>query len=324
MPSRYRLVLFACLVFAMFLAYPGPAAAQSGESEPGDSQYYPESGHWVVGEFLRAYQAVADPQKVYGYPITEAFEDPTIRRMVQYFQKARFELYPENPVDLKVRISPLGEYLYNPGQLLPVPNNFPTCRVYPETGYQVCYAFFEYYEENGGAAQFGYPISNFEIHAGRIMQYFQRARLEWHPELPNGQRVVLSDLGRLYFDTIRENPVRLLPAPVQDNRPVVVLRLQVRAFPQAAVMPLAGMQTIYIAVQDQNWQPVTGAEVKVDVSLPDGKTRSYDLTGETDKNGLIRFELAYPDQPAGQAVIRVQASSNSLTATTQTSFRIWW
>ena len=63
-----------------------------------------------------------------------------------------------------------------------------TCRTFPETGKTVCGRFLEYWDDNGGLAQQGYPISGeFEERSDingttYTVQYFERTRLELHPE----------------------------------------------------------------------------------------------------------------------------------------------
>ena len=65
--------------------------------------------------------------------------------------------------------------------------------------------FKQYWEANGGLAQFGYPISeefeerNAEDGRTYIVQYFERARFEHHPEHPPDQRVLLGLLGKQVF-----------------------------------------------------------------------------------------------------------------------------
>jgi hypothetical protein len=44
-------------------------------------------------------------------------------------------------------------------------------------------------------AVFGYPISEPFESGGILVQYFERSRFEYHPELPNGSRVLLTRLG---------------------------------------------------------------------------------------------------------------------------------
>lgn len=301
-------------------------AQVSGVDTGQDGQrYFPETGHWVTGEFLETYQAVPNPIEIYGYPITEAYQELTRSRIVQYFERARFEMAPENPPELRVQISPLGELLYEPGARLPIPDNFPACKVFPETGFHVCYAFLDYFNLNRGVAQFGYPISNFEIQDGLIVQYFQRAKFEWHPELPSGKRVTLSDLGREYFKIIGEDPNRLEFVPYSgDNLPQLVLNLKVLAFPESAVLPRYGHQSIYIIVQDQNRQPVSKAEVTLTIKLPTGQIDQLLIPGLTDKNGVIKYEFDYSSQTPGVAEVYVTATHEALSEQTVTSFRIWW
>ena len=75
------------------------------------------------------------------------------------------------------------------------------CNYYAETGQTLCRGFKAYWEQHGGLWMFGYPISQ-ELQernpdTGEIytVQYFERARFEWHPENAGTPYEVL--LGRL-------------------------------------------------------------------------------------------------------------------------------
>lgn len=60
--------------------------------------------------------------------------------------------------------------------------------------------FLEFWREHGGLLVFGYPISEEIIEDGRVVQYFEHARFEYHPELAaEGSPVQLSLLGRELF-----------------------------------------------------------------------------------------------------------------------------
>ena len=301
--------------------------AQGGDTPPGERRFFPQRGHWVMGEFLTAYLSIPNSEEICGFPITEAFHDQTSGRIVQYFERARFELIPENPPELRVKLTELGAYFYtNPGQELPLPANFPACRRFQETGKQVCYAFLDYFEANGGAARFGYPISNFETQEELIVQYFQRARFEWHPELPAGYHVRLTDLGYRYFDKVGEDPMRLPPVwlgPGPDA-PQTVLSLRVRAFPLHAVLPQSGAQTIYIIVQDQNLIPISNAQVVLVLKLPSGKEERYIVPETTDGNGVTHFSFNYTGQTPGVAQVIVSAVYENFHNQSITSFRIWY
>jgi hypothetical protein len=284
--------------------------------------YFPQTGHRLGGEFLTAYESVREPGKLYGYPITEAFTDPVSGNLVQYFEKARFVLDPDAPAQLRVRLTPLGELLYEPGTELPHSASFPACRSFPETGFEVCYSFLDFFNAHGGAAQFGYPISNFEIHDGLIVQYFQRSRFEWHPESPTGQRVSVGNLGTEYFEFSGEDPLLLLPDS-RDHLPQAVFDLRVKASTGLAVIPLRGMQTLFVTVQDQNLRPISGVRVRYSLRLPSGEERIFSMS-PTDDHGISKAEFRIDASSTGIAEIRVTAQYDSFLEETLTSFRIWW
>ena len=145
--------------------------------------------------------------------------------------------------------------------MIPLPQGDAGCQYFSETGFQVCYAFLDFFDKYGGIDQFGYPISDLELHDPFIVQYFQFARMEWHPEQPTGKQVSLTDIGKRYF-TLFEDPRRALPitngAPQQ-----LVMELQVQAYVAQPVMTANGDQTVYVVVQDQSLAPVAGAVVTV-------------------------------------------------------------
>jgi hypothetical protein len=325
MKASRAFVLLLSLV--MILAGGKPSFAQGEVPTPEDRRYFPETGHFVSGEFLQTYESIPNPELIYGLPITRAYWDVRKNRMVQYFENARFEYVQENPAELRVQISELGRLMYTPGQSLPTPENFPACRNYPETGKRVCYAFLAFIDRHGGVAQFGYPISNFEIQDQRIVQYFQRARLEYHPELPVGERVQIANLGRQYFILMGEDAYNMVTEePFDgtdgDNRVQTVLGLNVRAYVDKPVLPQNGQVTIDVTVRDQNLIPVAGADITMTVKLPSGEVQNIALH-PTDENGISKCTINFENEPLGLADIRVKATYNDLRKKALTSFRIW-
>jgi len=304
-----------------------PTLAQKSFQLASDQRYFPETGHWVVGEFLATYDSVPDPAMIFGNPITEAYQEPVGGRYVQYFERARFEFVPDNPADIRVKISLLGELMYTPGPELKPSANLPACRKFVESGKQICYAFLDFFEANGGAAQFGYPISNFEIRDGLIVQYFQRARFEWHPELPPGKRVTLTDLGRRYFHFIGEDPRRLGPerGPMRTD-PLVqtVLGIQARLYVQHAVLPQSGSQTIYIILQDQKLMPLSDAEVSLSITWPSEDKEQVIVEQVTNGMGIIAHTFSFDNQPVGLVEIVATITYESFQTQAVTSFRLWY
>ena len=287
-------------------------------------RYFPETGHIVSGEFLEAYERADAPQLLYGYPITEMFKDPATGYYIQYFEKARFELHMDAPAELRVKLTPIGQFMYNAGPTLPKLKSSQGCNYFPETGFQVCYSFLDFFKNHGGVAQFGYPISNFEDRNGRVVQFFQIASLEWHPDLPPGNQVVVSDLGRRYFDVRGENP-KLKKAVELDNfLPRTILKLHVRAFSQNSVTALKGQQTIYIIVQDQNLLPVQGANVTLKLTTPQGSEIQLPSPAATDENGITKISFAFNAKTQGLAQVKVYVEYQNMDASTITSYRLWW
>ena len=284
-------------------------------------KYFSETGHNVKGDFFKYYNGNPNATFLYGYPITEEFTSKD-GKTVQYFQRARFELRSDQPEGQRVQLSPLGQLTFVTTGPLNVNNSFAS-RLYAETGFPVCFAFLEFFDKYGGVAQFGYPISGFEYHENKIVQYFQNTRLEWQPWKNEGDRVAVSDLGRIYFDILGEDPGLLAPAKPIDNSPQVPTSLQVRAFAWKAVTLATDTQLIFVIVQDQNLQPVANASCTAVVHWPDGRSETTSIT--TNSNGVGIVSLSFTNQPYGSLIYTdVTCTSSTLSANTATSFRIWY
>jgi hypothetical protein len=303
------------LVLIILLTPWGSASAQSA-----DVQYFPETGHHVKGDFLHFYNSVPDPKLVFGSPITEQMTSRD-GKTVQYFQRARFELNGGLPENERVRLTSVGQSLYQPANQLKL-GNTAGCDLFT-TGYSVCFAFLDFYKANGGAAQFGNPISPFEFHENLIVQYFERARFEWRADRPEDQRVVLTDLGRLYFDQLGEDPVHLKPVKPLDATINPILSIKIRAFVLKPLTRPTDQQTVYVIVQSQTLQAVSNATGKATITWPNGKTEDFFFT--TNSSGLGTVTFNFSDQKQGELVpIEIVVIYQGLAGTTRTSFRIWF
>jgi hypothetical protein len=165
----------------------------------GRSRYFPETGHTVIGGFLDFWEHRGGLD-IFGYPISNEFREGNFT--VQYFQRARFEWHPENPPNYRVQLGLLGQRVY--GRIDPPVADWttPWCRsqrYFHETGHVVSNAFLEFFDRHGGLDIFGYPISEAIYEGNRIVQYFQRARMEWHPENPDPHKVQLGLLGNQVY-----------------------------------------------------------------------------------------------------------------------------
>ena len=76
-----------------------------------------------------------------------------------------------------------------------------TCQTFEETGFEVCGDLLSFWNDNGGLPVFGYPIATADQELSpetgdeHTVQYFERERLESHPENEQPYDVLLGRLG---------------------------------------------------------------------------------------------------------------------------------
>ncbi len=175
---------------------------------------FSEVPHTISGAF-RSYWEAKGGLARFGLPLTDELVEPgpgRIPQTVQYFERNRFELHPENPAPYNVLLGLLGNAtLQRQGinwRTLPPSQNPPPdgCTYYPETGHSLCWPFKEYWEQNGGVAIYGFPLTEAfweydpTLKAGRLVQYFERNRFEHHPDLAGtSYEVQLGLLGQQLY-----------------------------------------------------------------------------------------------------------------------------
>lgn len=316
------------LIVILSLAAPPSVLAQSPTPVP--PLYFSATGHNVVEPFA-SFFITHGGQARFGNPITEAFDDSLTGLKVQYFQKARLEWHPGNPDPYKVQLGLLGQALKSPEAPLavtdiPSPSD-PGCQYFLETGHKTCFRFLEYWRANGGLDLFGYPIARPGIEGGRMVQYFQRARLEWHPEQPEGQRVQAASVGQIYYDFAhldrgRLRPVEPFAAPAEG---AYLTSLRATANLSNAVVARGGTQTVTVIVQDQLGRPVPGADVTLTVYFPTGPQK-FGLP-VTNADGRTDFSFPAGKFRAG-TVVAIHATINlynlHLQTETRTSYLMWY
>ncbi len=175
-----------------------------------DRRFFREVGHSLNHPFLDYWQAHGG-LAVFGFPRGEAYEEisPTDGKpyLVQYFERERLEYHPENPSAYRIQLGLLGRNLTVNRADGPFAGiAAPLSRTYfVPTRHSAGGAFLAYWQGHGGLAQFGYPISEeydaVSLTDGKTYrtQYFERARFEWHPELPPVYQVSLGLLGGEYL-----------------------------------------------------------------------------------------------------------------------------
>lgn len=188
-------------------------AAPGGATLPGSgSRTFPETGKAVTGIFLTYWNGNgALPQQ--GLPISEVMTETSDLNgrpyTVQYFERAVFEYHPENQAPYNILLSQLGAFRYKAKYPSGAPNQRPSTvsetRLFPETNKRVGGRFLQYWLANGGLAQQGFPISEEFVEKSDLdgkeylVQYFERAVFEYHPENRAPSDVLLSQLGTFQY-----------------------------------------------------------------------------------------------------------------------------
>jgi hypothetical protein len=178
---------------------------------PGEA-YFPATAQTVRGPFLDYWQRRGGLTQ-FGFPITGEIRERGYT--VQYFERARFEHYPENAGTLyEVQLSPLGSILTADRRdeaafQRTVPGTRPGTFI-AEAGHHIAPEFIDYWRQ-GGLLLYGYPISEAFREPGQpdgqtyLVQYFERARFEHHPENPGSDYdVLLGMLGREMLNKRRQ------------------------------------------------------------------------------------------------------------------------
>lgn len=163
---------------------------------------FPETGKALRGEFRRFWEQNGG-LPIFGLPISDEREEqtPEGRFVVQYFERNRFELHPENPPEIRVLLGRLGETgLRQRGvdwRSAPASSPQAGCEYFAVTGRNVCEPFLSYWRAHGlfdgqrspaerSLALFGLPLTEPQIETNLagdtvLTQWFERARFEAHP-----------------------------------------------------------------------------------------------------------------------------------------------
>jgi len=183
----------------------------------------------VCGRFLEEWTKQGSEQNsvyVNGFPITarraEISTTDGKTYDMQWFERSRYEAHPENkaPYDVlfgllgvslaegRGAVDPATKQVRNPADVAFVGIDKPgdtsaTKLWFPETRHTISGKILEYWNRYGGLKQFGFPLSEqfSEISAtdGKTytVQYFERTRLELHPENAGTRfEIMLGLMGR--------------------------------------------------------------------------------------------------------------------------------
>jgi hypothetical protein len=311
----WSVTLFLNLIIVL-AAVPGAA----GQSPSGGERIFPTE-FVVRGEFLHFFDRNGGIE-VFGYPLTIQFEEDG--HLVQYFHRGRMEQLLEGPSGQRVVLGRLGEALMTPEAPVKDPGERPDRRFFPETGHIVASAFLRYFEARGGVDLFGYPITEMMVENGRIVQYFQRARLDWHPENPPPLRIQPGNLGEFYKDQFSLPSWVFVPSN-DESIGVELPPVESLDLTPSVSDPFAAPnrpQTLYVLIHDQAGTPLEGAEARAVIHFPDGD-REIALTKANDM-GLAWQTFDVGQVQMGETVaVEIFVSYGGVKGSTQTSFLVW-
>ncbi len=228
-----RLILVLLLLCAALLIRPAMLVHAQGERCFGDEA--PGVTACIEGRFLTFWEANGG-LAVFGYPLTDvqAVRTTDGTFLTQYFERARFELHPENERPYDVLLGRLGvELLRSQGEDV---GDFPSepsiegCQFWAETQHNVCGSFLTAWEswgvqlDNSPAltdserlALWGLPVTSpipVTTDAGVVLtQWFERARFEQQPD----GRVTFGLLGSEILGTSADEPTP--PSPTEPTPP---------------------------------------------------------------------------------------------------------
>jgi beta-N-acetylhexosaminidase len=246
------------VVLGLLVALPLlPDAQGSPTGAQTDCRTFPETGKTVCGRFLQYWNehgGLAQQGLPIGDVVGEISATDGKTYTVQYFERAVFEYHPENNPPYDILLSLIGVFRYQqkypngaPGQQA---NTSHGARFFPETGHTVGGGFLEYWNAHGGLADQGYPLSEEFAEVSDLngqsymVQYFERAVFEYHPENPSPYTVLLSQLGTFRYQQEEivppwvAPPVAVPPAivppptplPTDNPAPTPTLRQRIDAY----------------------------------------------------------------------------------------------
>jgi hypothetical protein len=165
--------------------------------------WFPQTGHTLRGAFLDYWNKYGGLAQ-FGYPLTEEFFEevgPDHKQYpVQYFERYRFELHPENKgTQYEVLLGALGLDFHKAD---PHASPIVDATYFKETGHNLSGKFKQYWDAHGGLHVHGYPITEPVMERSTngkeyMVQWFERSRFELHPENASSPyEVLLGVLGR--------------------------------------------------------------------------------------------------------------------------------
>jgi glucose/arabinose dehydrogenase len=288
----HKLIIF--LMILSLLAAPRPTYAQA----------FPETGYRLDGRFAQFWSQNGG-LAVFGLPISDQRPERGSEGVftVQWLERERFELHPENTPPYDVLLGRLGaEALERQGRdwrSTPAEQPQTGCLFFAETNRNLCEPFLSTWRSNGlefdgvrgtsyaeSLALFGLPLTPAQVETNAdgftvLTQWFERARFEYLPDNPPPFRVLLGRLGAEVYA-----PGRATVDPAQDPGPQYVA-IREPGWPGALEVP-AGFSVTEVAAGLN--RPRFMAIDPADGSLVYASDGASEVVRLRDRNGDGRYD----------------------------------
>jgi YVTN family beta-propeller protein len=220
------LIFLANLLLAASYA-PATAIAQELKGPPPPGFCFPETNKCIYGVFYYWWNDNGGLRR-HGFPVTdEIIEKGSDGKeyRVQYFERSRFEYHPElvnTPYLVQYGLLGIDEFKAR------YPNGAPKSGgeiCFSETGNCIRGEIAKFWQQNGGLASFGFPLSDEIMEKSETdgntypSQYFERARLEYHAELFGTDYAVL--IGQLGREMVKKRYPNGTPAAIDPRTPAI-------------------------------------------------------------------------------------------------------
>ncbi len=225
------------LIYMLFGAMPLLLLAATTAQAQTDERCFAETGYCISGR-IREFWEQNGGLRVFGLPITMQQQEiiEGLPLQVQWFERNRLELHPQNARPYDVLLGRLGEdRLLQQGRdwrtFAAAAGQQPGCRLFEQTGHAVCGDMLAAWRSSGleldgvvgsseaeNLALFGLPLSEARTETlsdGQqyTVQWFERVRFELHPEQTPPYHIQLGLLAR---------ELRGEPLPAEATDPAVI------------------------------------------------------------------------------------------------------
>ncbi len=285
--------------------------------------YFPETDHYMGTPMYEMWKR-GGAMVVFGLPLTDAFlqddvgsgrhdfiNDPVKTPMYQYFEKGRMEYHKERrSAPEYTTLQGLDRYLFlidfgNVGLELAAVRaykfapatqnggNTATYRWFTQTNHSLQEPFLNFWQQHLGNYVFGSPISepfeetNPETGQRRLVQYFEKGRLEYRPEFANTNAVV--EVGNVGAELIKAKG--WIPEAYPDYQPAVTTAAPSSELPVSAATGQGGFAD---PAFNRVW-------TRTDAPVDGGQTSRTWLWGEKPAQAL---QESYQEAPGGKRLVQ--------------------